>query len=65
MLSYGKHSYTDDEVKITKSYGESVGFALDDLDCPPGARSLSECSVIVGEDGEGFYSYYWRGMVPD
>jgi len=63
FLSFGKHSYADDEVKITKSYGESVGFSLDNLDCPPGAGSLSQCSVVVGEDDEDFYAYYWRGMV--
>eukprot|EP00116_Pleurobrachia_bachei_P011119 sb/3471381/ len=43
--------------------GESIGFSLDDVSCLAGATSLSECSVIVGEDGEGFYTYYLRGLV--
>nr|AFK75419.1 putative secretory peptide-9 [Pleurobrachia bachei] len=48
-LSTGKHEYVDSEVRISSSYGESVGFSVREVTCPSSARSLDDCYFRVGK----------------
>merc|ERR1719312_155836 len=63
-LSFGKHAYTDDAYKLTEDYALNVlgikANAIDDLTCPPGADSLSDCSYKLRGCGEAYH--WWRAL---